>query len=107
MGLGPKGHPTFVEGRGPTPSYVGVPPCARRSSSDRLGSVRFRVRVHPLSGSIVRTDMLFSSFFFEQTCLFMETLLGIYIYSRFSQIFFNENLTSLHFIVIIICAIVL
>ena len=57
MGLGPKGHPTFVEGRGPTPSKVGVPPRAPA----RFGSGS------TLLVSIFRTDTLFGSYFFKFT----------------------------------------
>ena len=68
MGLGPKGHPTFMEGRRPTPSKVGFP----QREPAQLGLV-------PSPLSIFRTDTLFGSYFFEQTCLFVETLPSIFI----------------------------
>ena len=99
MGLGPRGTPLLWKGEDLLQARSVFPhACAPLSA----GSVQF----HPLSVSIFRTNTLFRSYFFEQTCLFVETLRGIYILPLFPKKF-NEILTSLHFIVVIICAIVL
>ena len=42
-----------------------------------------------------RTDTLFGSYFFEQTCLFVETLPGLFIL-RFFQITITKIFSSLH-----------
>ena len=57
-----------------------------------------------------RTDTLFGSYFFEPTCLFVETLPELFILPFFP--FFKNNnektiLHSPHFITVIFCAIVL
>ena len=56
----------------------------------------------------LRTDTLFGSYFFEQTCLFEEILPGLFILLFFPFFIITKNLTS-HFTALsfILCAIVL
>ena len=95
-GFWPQGAPHFC-GRERTYAKLGrFPPHVRSlppPSVRPIGLVRFRV--HPLSVSIFQTDTLFRSYSFEQTCLFVETLRGIYILPLFPKIFLTKF--SLHF----------